>query len=326
MSNAATCRRTASTFFILPWTAVGAVQGKGSFTAAGFQANPIGPRWRFSRLADTWSGGGTFLDARHFYADGDGGCDRTVPKICAASGKGSPKRAAPPACALKPAGGHRWTGLATSALLAEPMPTDGWALAQRMRIPTGNELDHYDTKGGKLYRRNSLELELIRDFTDMEFEPIRAMGLRLAGRDRRRRTLAAGGTPWTETHREFHPTRSEGVPAQMARGAFFRRPCCLARFRPLPPPTGWCGACPGSPFWSLRPCSSKGCGVRDCRNAKVAWALSRWTNARSPILVPWAGEPLSINELQRVKVFARPGLAQRRRISIGNSPIARGSV
>ena len=35
-------------------------------------------------------------------------------------------------------------------------------------------MDRYDTQGGKLYRRNGMELELIRDFTDMEFEPIRA--------------------------------------------------------------------------------------------------------------------------------------------------------
>ena len=35
-------------------------------------------------------------------------------------------------------------------------------------------LDRYDTMGGKLYRRKGAELELIRDFNDMSFEPIRA--------------------------------------------------------------------------------------------------------------------------------------------------------
>ena len=41
-------------------------------------------------------------------------------------------------------------------------------------VPDGKELDKYDTQGGKLYRRRGMELELIRDFTDMTFEPIRA--------------------------------------------------------------------------------------------------------------------------------------------------------
>jgi len=35
-------------------------------------------------------------------------------------------------------------------------------------------LDRYDTQGGKLYRRVGEDFELIRDFTDMSFERIRA--------------------------------------------------------------------------------------------------------------------------------------------------------
>ena len=45
---------------------------------------------------------------------------------------------------------------------------------QRLAVPTGHLLDQYDTLGGKLYRREGQELALIRDFTDMEFERIRA--------------------------------------------------------------------------------------------------------------------------------------------------------
>ena len=41
-------------------------------------------------------------------------------------------------------------------------------------MPRGDALDRYDTMGGKLYRRLGQDLELIRDFTQMEFEPIRA--------------------------------------------------------------------------------------------------------------------------------------------------------
>ena len=43
-----------------------------------------------------------------------------------------------------------------------------------MPVPRQGLLDQYDTMGGKLYRRQGLELELIRDFTDMEFEAVRA--------------------------------------------------------------------------------------------------------------------------------------------------------
>ncbi|WP_428544304.1 hypothetical protein [Profundibacter sp.] len=48
----------------------------------------------------------------------------------------------------------------------------------RLRILEGDDwhspLDRYDTQGGALYRRKGMELSLIRDFTDMSFEPIRA--------------------------------------------------------------------------------------------------------------------------------------------------------
>ena len=40
--------------------------------------------------------------------------------------------------------------------------------------PRHPAFDLYDTMGGKLYRRDGLDLTLIRDFTDMTFEPIRA--------------------------------------------------------------------------------------------------------------------------------------------------------
>lgn len=48
----------------------------------------------------------------------------------------------------------------------------------RKRILEGDNwhspIDLYDTLDGNLYRRNGDELQLIRDFTDMAFEPIRA--------------------------------------------------------------------------------------------------------------------------------------------------------
>ena len=39
---------------------------------------------------------------------------------------------------------------------------------------TKSAIDRYDTQGGNLYRRTPDGMELIRDFSEMEFEPIRA--------------------------------------------------------------------------------------------------------------------------------------------------------
>jgi hypothetical protein len=63
---------------------------------------------------------------------------------------------------------------ATKRLLADPVPANARELFSRMAVPPGDVLDRYDTQGGCLYRRRGLELELIRDFTDMEFTPVRA--------------------------------------------------------------------------------------------------------------------------------------------------------
>ena len=60
------------------------------------------------------------------------------------------------------------------------------------------ELYRYDTKGGQLYRRTGDEFELIRDFSEMAFEPVRAP------------------YDWREDHAEedgpkpWHPLDSEG--------------------------------------------------------------------------------------------------------------------
>ena len=64
--------------------------------------------------------------------------------------------------------------VATKRLLADPPPDDIRKLFARMPVPPSDAHDRYDTQGGCLYRRDGMELELIRDFTDMEFEPIRA--------------------------------------------------------------------------------------------------------------------------------------------------------
>jgi hypothetical protein len=48
------------------------------------------------------------------------------------------------------------------------------ALFQRMAVPDGEARALDDTEGGCLCRRHGADRELIRDFADMAFEPIRA--------------------------------------------------------------------------------------------------------------------------------------------------------
>lgn len=59
-------------------------------------------------------------------------------------------------------------------LLDGPPPCDPLVLFQRMAVPHDGTRDFYDTKGGCLYRQRGADRELIRDFTDMAFETIRA--------------------------------------------------------------------------------------------------------------------------------------------------------
>ncbi len=146
-------------------------EGKGSFTAI---SKP--PYWTALALfpvGDTWSGGGAFLDAGHYHADGDADIIGRAEGIRRVS-QGEPDKGCTTGLRLETGGRAPLDRAATKRLLDEPVPREPWALLQRMRIPTGSEMDRYDTQGGRLYRRNGMELDLIRDFTDMEFEPIRA--------------------------------------------------------------------------------------------------------------------------------------------------------
>lgn len=144
---------------------------KGSFTAL---SKP--PYWTALSLfpqGDTWGGGGQFIDNKHYQADGDAdiiGRDDGLYRVTL----GKPEKGCTTGIRLINGQRAPLSREVTRRLLSEPVPKEPWALLQRARVNTGRELDRYDTKGGKLYRRHGLELELIRDFTDMEFEPIRA--------------------------------------------------------------------------------------------------------------------------------------------------------
>ena len=103
----------------------------------------------------TWGGGGRFLDAVHYVADGDHdiiGRDDGLVRLM----REQPTPDCPSGLRLPDGKCWRKGGLPVGE-------------------PTDKPLDRYDTMGGALYRRVSGgELELIRDFTDMTFEEILA--------------------------------------------------------------------------------------------------------------------------------------------------------
>lgn len=109
---------------------------------------------------DTWGGGGAFLDNTLFVADGG---DDIIGR---AAGLVRLYRTQPDAACP--------TGLRHADGTCIRMGRAKSARAFQRPPPRDPALDLYDTQGGCLYRRRGMELELIRDFTDMAFEPIRA--------------------------------------------------------------------------------------------------------------------------------------------------------
>lgn len=146
-------------------------EARGSFTAV---SRP--PYWTALSLfpqGDTWAGGGVFIDSKHYFAFGESdiiGRDDGLSRVVF----GEPSKDC--ATGLRLVNGRRapLDRPATRRLLAEPLPRDRWDMFARMSCPRGDAMDRYDTQGGRLYRRHGMDLELIRDFTDMAFEPIRA--------------------------------------------------------------------------------------------------------------------------------------------------------
>lgn len=134
------------------------------------------PYWTALALfpqGDTLGGGGVFIDNIHYWACGDAdiiGRDDGLSRVqLGEPGKGC-------SSGLRLVSGQRapLSREATRRILADPAPTTARDVFDRMAAPESDALTRYDTQGGKLYRRNGMELELIRDFTDMEVEPIRA--------------------------------------------------------------------------------------------------------------------------------------------------------
>ncbi|NNE80372.1 MAG: hypothetical protein HKN18_08885 [Silicimonas sp.] len=144
---------------------------EGSFTAL---SRP--PYWTALSLfpeGSTWAGGGVFIDNTHYFAYGGAdiiGRDEGLSRVSF----GEPEKGCTTGIRLMTGGRAPLDRAATKRLLAEPRPKDAWEQFARLAVPEGDARDRYDTLGGKLYHRRGQDLELIRDFTDMEFEPMRA--------------------------------------------------------------------------------------------------------------------------------------------------------
>ena len=109
----------------------------------------------------TWGGGGRFIDNDRYVATGG---DDILKRR---TGLSRLRQISP--TKSNPAGLQTWKratakvhGKAKARALSRVSPS------------MGLDSDRYDTMGGKLYRRRGEDLELIRDFTDMTFEPVRA--------------------------------------------------------------------------------------------------------------------------------------------------------
>ena len=131
----------------------------------------------------TWGGGGRFVDNKRFAVTG--GKDLT------GRGEGLFPLAQKKRTKINPTGLYRRDGKP-----AKVTQEQAARVLSPIAVSRDLALDRYDTLGGKLYRRNGDDLDLIRDFTDMEFERVRAPY------DWREEKTDDAPTPW-------HPLDSE---------------------------------------------------------------------------------------------------------------------
>ncbi|MDJ0637418.1 MAG: hypothetical protein QNJ20_01185 [Paracoccaceae bacterium] len=125
------------------------------------------------RQGDTWTGHSLFIDNTHYFAWGGHdiiGRDKGLSRVTF----GEPSKGCSTGIRLMTGGRAPLDRKVTKRVLADPRPTSMGEIYDRLSEPQTDALDRYDSQGGKLYRRKGMELELIRDFTEMEFEPIRA--------------------------------------------------------------------------------------------------------------------------------------------------------
>ncbi len=145
---------------------------KGSYSAL---SRP--PYWTALSLfpqGDTWTWQCLFIDNRHYFAWGGPdiiGRDEGLARVTF----GEPAKGCTTGIRLMNGVRAPLDRALTKRLLADGPPPDAGEVYRRLAAPQSDAMDRYDTIGGRLFRRVAGgELELIRDFTDMEFEEVRA--------------------------------------------------------------------------------------------------------------------------------------------------------
>lgn len=148
----------------------------GSAAKGAYSALSRPPYWTALSLfpcGDTWRRGGLFIDNQHYLVDGDPdiiGRDQGLSRVF----EGEITKDCKTGLRLSSGARAPLDRAVTKRILVDPQPTHPREVYSRILRPRHAALDAYDTLGGQLYRRHGLDLELIRDFTDMTFEPIRA--------------------------------------------------------------------------------------------------------------------------------------------------------
>ncbi|MGB3316964.1 MAG: hypothetical protein WBB85_21450 [Albidovulum sp.] len=145
--------------------------GQGAYTAI---SRP--PYWTALALfpqGDAWGGGGVFLDNRHYLSFGGAdiiGRDEELARVAL----GAAEKGCTTGIRLMNGRPAPLDRKVTRRLLAGPMPSDFLEMWAWLSDSNRTAREEYPTEGGRLFRRSGDRLDLIRDFTDMTFEPVRA--------------------------------------------------------------------------------------------------------------------------------------------------------
>jgi hypothetical protein len=147
-----------------------------SVTHGSYTALSRPPYWTALALfpgGDRLGGGGVFLDNVHYWVSGDPdiiGRDEGLSRVWL----GEPEKGCSTGIRLMDGRRAPLDRSTKKRLLAGPPPRHPLTLFQCVAVPPDEMRARYDTSGGCLYRRHGADRELIRDFTDMAFEAIRA--------------------------------------------------------------------------------------------------------------------------------------------------------
>ena len=146
-------------------------------TGGTYNAISLPPYWTALALfpvGDTWTMGGAFVDNVHYHVPGGSDIVGRAEGLHRVE-LGAPGKGCSTGIRLMSGARAPLDRATTRRLLEAPEPQKPWDYLPWMRGSDHPELAHYTTQDGKLFRRKADgALDLIRDFTDMAFEPVRA--------------------------------------------------------------------------------------------------------------------------------------------------------